>query len=167
MAFVTLPPPPAPAKAFSPFGCGRIFPLFSRVMQEGLSTGLGARRPEGGLSGPIFSGPDDCAALVQTTTPMFLPLFFAPHESLFVIAICTRTVLASTSTESGPTDTPDDPSRPLKINLGYLSDHQPRLPWPTPKATSLIALIEKRNCPTYGETIPRIIRPGLIWLRVS
>ena len=53
------PPPLAPAKAFSRSGCGRIFPLFSRVMQEGLSTGLGARRPEGGLSGPILSGPHD------------------------------------------------------------------------------------------------------------
>jgi hypothetical protein len=51
-------------KAFSRSGCGRIFPLFSRVMREGLSTGSDARWPESGLSGPIFSGPDDCADLV-------------------------------------------------------------------------------------------------------
>ena len=60
------PPPLALAKAFSRSGCGRIFPLFSRVMREGLSTGPSARRPESGLSGPIFSGPDDCADLVQS-----------------------------------------------------------------------------------------------------
>ena len=30
------------AKAFSPSGCGRILPLFSRVMWEGLLTGPGA-----------------------------------------------------------------------------------------------------------------------------
>jgi len=29
-------------------------------MQEGLSTDLGARTPRIVLSGPIFSGPDDC-----------------------------------------------------------------------------------------------------------
>ena len=32
----------------------------------GLSTGAGAKRPESGLSGPIFSGPDDCADLVNS-----------------------------------------------------------------------------------------------------
>jgi hypothetical protein len=63
--FVTLPPPLALAKAFSPSGSGRIFPLFSRVMREGLSTGPRARRPGSGLSGPIFSGPDDCVDLVN------------------------------------------------------------------------------------------------------
>jgi hypothetical protein len=52
------PPPLAPAKAFSHPGCGRIFPLFSRVVREGLSTATCARRPGSGLSGPIFSGPD-------------------------------------------------------------------------------------------------------------
>ena len=56
---VTLPPPLALAKAFSRSGCGRIFPVFSRVMREGLSTGLGARMAGSGLSKPIFSGPDD------------------------------------------------------------------------------------------------------------
>ncbi len=43
------PPPLTPAKAFSPSGYGRIFPLYSRVMPEGLSTGLVARRPGSGL----------------------------------------------------------------------------------------------------------------------
>lgn len=32
----------------------------------GLSTGAGAKRPEGGLSRRIFSGPDDCADLVNS-----------------------------------------------------------------------------------------------------
>ncbi len=61
---VPCPPPLARAKAFSRSGCGRIFPLFSRVMWEGLSTAAGARRPERGLSGAIFSGPVDCLDLV-------------------------------------------------------------------------------------------------------
>ncbi len=51
------PPPLALAKAFSRSGCGRIFSLFSRVMREGLLTGLSARRSGSVLSGPIFSGP--------------------------------------------------------------------------------------------------------------
>src|SRR6056297_637223 len=65
--WVRLPPPPplALAKAFSRSGCGRIFPLFARVMRVGLSTGRGTRRAEVGLSGPIFSGPHDCADLVN------------------------------------------------------------------------------------------------------
>jgi hypothetical protein len=42
----TSPPPLAPAKAFSRSGCGRIFPLFSRVMREGLSTGPAPGGPE-------------------------------------------------------------------------------------------------------------------------
>ena len=46
--------------------CGRIFPLFSRVMRVWLSTDVLARWPESGLSGPIFSGPDDCADLVNS-----------------------------------------------------------------------------------------------------
>jgi len=58
-------PPLALAKAFSRSGCGWIFPLFSRVMRAGLSTGSGAKWPESGLSGPIFSGPHDCADLVN------------------------------------------------------------------------------------------------------
>ena len=59
------PPPLALAKAFSRSGCGRIFPLFSRVMRERLSTGLWAKRSESALSAPIFSGPVACASLVN------------------------------------------------------------------------------------------------------
>ena len=62
---IPLPPPLAPPKAFSRSGCGRIFPLFSGVMWERLLTGPGARKAESGLSGPIFSGPHDCARLVN------------------------------------------------------------------------------------------------------
>ena len=36
-------------------------------MREGLSTDPGTRRSERGLSGPIFSGPDDCADLVNSS----------------------------------------------------------------------------------------------------
>ena len=36
-------------------------------MQEGLNTGPRARRPGSGLSGPIFSGPHDCADLVNSS----------------------------------------------------------------------------------------------------
>ena len=60
------PPPLAFAKAFSQSGCARIFLLFSRVMREGLNTGIGAKRAESGLSPLIFSGPDDCADLVNS-----------------------------------------------------------------------------------------------------
>lgn len=41
------------------------FPLYSRVMREGLSTGPGAKMAQSVLSGPIFSGPHDCADLVK------------------------------------------------------------------------------------------------------
>jgi len=34
-------------------------------MREGLSTDRGGRRPESGLLWPIFSGPHDCADLVN------------------------------------------------------------------------------------------------------
>src|SRR6056297_2082291 len=59
-------PPLALAKAFSRSGCGRIFPLYSRVMRVGPSTDPVARRPGSGLSGPIFSGPHDCRDLVNS-----------------------------------------------------------------------------------------------------
>ena len=59
------PPPLALAKAFYPSDCDRIFSLFSRVMRLGLSTSVGAMRHGSGLSGPILSGPDDCADLVH------------------------------------------------------------------------------------------------------
>lgn len=62
---VPFPPPLALAKRFSPSGWGRIFPLFSRVMREGLSTGSGTRWAGSGLYRAIFSGPDDCARLVN------------------------------------------------------------------------------------------------------
>ena len=62
---VPSPPPLALAKAFSRSGGGRIFLLFSKVMRGGLSTGPGARRAGSGLSWPIFSGPHDCADLVN------------------------------------------------------------------------------------------------------
>ena len=47
--WVRIPPPPplALANLFSRSGDGRIFPLFSRVMREGLNTGCGAERPKG------------------------------------------------------------------------------------------------------------------------
>jgi hypothetical protein len=59
------PPPLAPAKAFSRSGYGRIFPLFSRVMRDGLFTGPGAKSAQSVLCGLIFSGPHDCADLVN------------------------------------------------------------------------------------------------------
>jgi hypothetical protein len=57
--WVRIPPPPplAPAKAFSRSGGGRIFPLYSGVMREGLLTGPRAEGHTRILSGPIFSGP--------------------------------------------------------------------------------------------------------------
>ena len=64
--------PSAPAKAFSRSGCGRIFPLYSRVMRVGLSTGISARGPGSVLSGPIFSGPVDRADLVKFRKYMIL-----------------------------------------------------------------------------------------------
>jgi len=63
---VAFPPPLAPAKAFSRSGCGRIFPFYSGVMREGLSTGTAAKSPGSGLSGPIFSGPVACGDLVNS-----------------------------------------------------------------------------------------------------
>ena len=76
--WVRIPPSPpfSLKKTFSRSGPGRIFPLFSRVMREGLLTGL---RPEGRacvLSGPIFSGPHDCAILVNSLQPSNISRFF-------------------------------------------------------------------------------------------
>lgn len=70
------PPPLAPEKLFSPFGCGRIFSLFARVMREGLNTGPGARRDDSVLSGPIFSEPHDCGILVNSLQGTELSYFF-------------------------------------------------------------------------------------------
>jgi hypothetical protein len=64
---IPLSPPLALAKAFSRSGRGGIFPLFSGVMREGLSTGVGAGRSESVLSAPIFSGPVNCAVLVNSS----------------------------------------------------------------------------------------------------
>ena len=59
-------PPLALAKAFSRSGSGRIFLLFSRVMRVGPSAAPADKWPGSGLSGPIFSGPHDCAILVNS-----------------------------------------------------------------------------------------------------
>ena len=64
---IPLPPPLAPAKAFSRCGRGWIFPLFSRVMREKLFTSVCVRRPDGILLGPVFSGPVHHADLVNST----------------------------------------------------------------------------------------------------
>jgi len=61
---VAFAPPLALEKRFSQPGCGQNFPLFSRVMREGPSTGPCAERPGSVLSGPIFSKADDWADLV-------------------------------------------------------------------------------------------------------
>ena len=45
-------------------------------MREGLFTAHVAKSPESGLSGPIFSGPDDCADLVQSLQVSDTELFF-------------------------------------------------------------------------------------------
>jgi hypothetical protein len=62
---VAFPPPLALEKPFSRSGCGRIVPLYSKVMREGLFTGPGAKRAQSVLYWPIFSGPVDCADLVK------------------------------------------------------------------------------------------------------
>ena len=61
---VAFPPPLALTKAFSRSGCARIFPLFSGVMRDVLSTDRRQWKAKSVLSGPIFSRPDDCAVLV-------------------------------------------------------------------------------------------------------
>ena len=74
-------PPLALAKAFSRSSYGRIFPLFSRVMREGLLTGP---RPKGRtrvLSGPIFSVPHDCADLVNSLQAFGVAMFFYTQPS--------------------------------------------------------------------------------------
>ena len=54
---VAFPPPVAFAKGFSRRGFGQSFLLFSRVMRDGLLTGVPASGPGSVLSGSIFSGP--------------------------------------------------------------------------------------------------------------
>ncbi len=83
--WVRIPPPPplAPAKAFSRSGRGRILPLYSRVMRVGLSTDPDARWPGSGLSGPIFSGPNDCADLVNSFQATGIAMFFRAQPEHF------------------------------------------------------------------------------------
>ncbi len=69
------PPPLALAKAFSRSGCGRNFPLFSKVMRAGLSTGISVRWRGSVLSGLIFSRPIAYAALVQSSQSIENKLF--------------------------------------------------------------------------------------------
>ncbi len=59
MAVLT-PPPLDLEKRFSRAGCGRIVPLHSKVMREWLFTGPCGCSGQSILSGPIFSGPEDC-----------------------------------------------------------------------------------------------------------
>jgi len=81
--FISHGPPPALAKAFSRSRCGRIFSLFSRVMRVGLSPGRCARWPQSGLSGPIFSGPHDCADLVNSLQASGIAMFFRGRPAHF------------------------------------------------------------------------------------
>jgi len=57
--------------------------LFSKVMREGLSTGTGARWPGSVLSGPIFSGPHDCADLVNSLQASGIAVFFRGRPDHF------------------------------------------------------------------------------------
>jgi hypothetical protein len=66
ISFRTSAPPLAFGKRFSRLDRGRIFPLFSRVVREGLRTGLRAKTPGTGLSGPKFSGPVACVDLANS-----------------------------------------------------------------------------------------------------
>jgi len=50
--------------------------LFSRVMRDGLSTGIGTKSPGSCLSGPIFSGPHDCVDLVKSFQAIGISKFF-------------------------------------------------------------------------------------------
>lgn len=54
-----------PAKALSRSGRGWMFPFFPRLMGVGLGTDAGAKWPRSGLSGSIFSKPDDSAVWVN------------------------------------------------------------------------------------------------------
>ena len=60
-----IPSAACPSESVLPIRLRPDFSVFSRVMRERLSTVFGARRPGSGLSRPIFSGPDDCADLVN------------------------------------------------------------------------------------------------------
>ena len=128
--WVRIPPPPPLAleESFSRPGCGRIFPLFSRVMRVGLLTGGGARRPESVLSEPIFSKADDCADLVLSFKTLnmngyFQKSFWSVFEN---IRLADRTgVGIALSKTDFPTFTPVerdpvwlyDTYRPMRISL--------------------------------------------------
>jgi hypothetical protein len=69
---IPLPPPLAPAKAFSRSGCGRIFPLFSRVMRVELLTAR-IQEPRGGrLYVPGFSRPLNRVPAVKSLKHLIL-----------------------------------------------------------------------------------------------
>lgn len=78
---VAFPPPLAPANTFSRSGCGRSFPLLSRVMRVKLSTAPGWRRPASVLLGPTFSGPHDCISLVNFLQAYEFTIFTMPELS--------------------------------------------------------------------------------------
>ena len=82
---IPVSPPFNPEKAFSRSGCGRIFPLFWRVMRGLLLTGLGAKRPAGCLSGPLCSGPVDCVRAVQLSKIMKNICFSGLRNCTFVV----------------------------------------------------------------------------------
>ena len=63
---IPVAPPLALEKLFSSSSRGWIFSLFSRVMREAMSTAPVAATTEIALSRPIFSGPHDCADLVNS-----------------------------------------------------------------------------------------------------
>ena len=83
-------PPLALAKPFSRSGCGRIFPLFSRVMRVGLLTGPRPERRTRVLSGPIFSKADDCADLVLS----FKALNMNGYFQWYFLSVCENVRLA-------------------------------------------------------------------------
>ena len=80
---VPFPPPLALDKRFSRSGHGQIFPLFQRGLRIRLSTGQSAKWPGSGLSGPIFSGSDDCSSLVNRFQASEIDIFFRGRPEHF------------------------------------------------------------------------------------
>ena len=70
-----IPPPLFLAKAFSRFGCGRIFLVFSCVMRVWLLTVARTCRPGCGLSGAIFFRPVAKADLVDALHLLVIKAF--------------------------------------------------------------------------------------------
>ena len=91
---VASPPPLALQESFSPSGYGRNFPLFSRVMRVGLSTGLSPRSFEGVLSGAEFSEAADFALLVRDLKWLILRDYLDHEIGTFLIPL-----LAANGTE--------------------------------------------------------------------